>query len=344
MQNHLHRLKTRLSEFASAPPPASEFASAPPPASHRATDSPISTMTLDRFHKSTKDRPLKKKTKKCLPSVEELSRMHDANTTNPPPPPCKDFKRERARTAHHTAWNFLVSAYRYPPESFLTHLGTMKRRTVLRQCQQATGVTLACVRHYLYGDEKRFTWEQAASAANQGPFVEQLIHKMDCRSQEYMDIVRDASVCMSHRQVYASSLTFYPLPRAPLTPSPSHRAGAAATRATPAAALPAAEAPASAGSGRLPAARAPAPASVASRRLRLPPAQAAAQVVPPSQAPAASLRPRPALLPATLKVCQALRGAALRGAPGANPGGARLVKHPAMPACRGPGPPGRGQD
>jgi hypothetical protein len=37
MQNHLQRLKTRMSEFASAPPPASEFASAPPPASEFAS-------------------------------------------------------------------------------------------------------------------------------------------------------------------------------------------------------------------------------------------------------------------------------------------------------------------
>ena len=61
---------------------------------------------------------------------------------------------------------------------------------MLRQCQQDTGVTLTCVRHYLYGTEQRFTWAQAASAANQGPFVEQQIHKLDCWSQEYKDVVR----------------------------------------------------------------------------------------------------------------------------------------------------------
>ena len=144
LQKHLERLRARLSEFASAPPPES----------HRAPNSPDSTLR-DRLHESTlhdrsairsvadcdlptflprclvracgtKDRPLKNKnsdstSRDAFPSVAELSLvtergalLHDANTTIPRPPPCKPFRRESALTAHHTAWNFLVSAYKYP--------------------------------------------------------------------------------------------------------------------------------------------------------------------------------------------------------------------------------------
>ena len=61
---------------------------------------------------------------------------------------------------------------------------------MLRQCQRDTGITVTRVGHFLHGHEKKFIWDQAVSAANQGPFVEQQIHKLNCKSKAYKDIVR----------------------------------------------------------------------------------------------------------------------------------------------------------
>jgi hypothetical protein len=61
---------------------------------------------------------------------------------------------------------------------------------VLRQCDRDTGITVTRVGHFLHGHLKKFTWDQAVSAANQGPFAEQQIHRLNCKSKEYKDIVR----------------------------------------------------------------------------------------------------------------------------------------------------------
>ena len=201
LQKHLQRLKTQLSEI------ASEIASAPPPASLRAPHSPDSTLperlpsspdsTLqDRNGSPFVSRPLKRKSSDRSSDRAELSLDTERGTllplddpSIPPPPPTKKMKQSSCE-GHLTVWKYLVSAYKHPLESFLTRGGQVKRIAVLRQCERDTGITVTRCFHFLFGHLQKFTWDQAVSAANQGPFAQQQIHRLNCKSKEYKDIVR----------------------------------------------------------------------------------------------------------------------------------------------------------
>ena len=189
LQKHLQRLKTQLSEI------ASEIASAPPPASLRAPHSPDSTLperlpsspdsTLqDRNGSPSVARPLKRKSSDRSSDRVELSLDTERGTllplddpSIPPPPPTKKMKQTSCE-GHLTVWKYLVSAYKHPLESFLTRRGQVKRIAVLRQCERDTGITVTRVGHFLHGHLQKFTWDQAVSAANQGPFAQQQIHSL----------------------------------------------------------------------------------------------------------------------------------------------------------------------
>ena len=184
LQKHLQRLKTRLSEFASAPPPASHRAPNSPDSTlrDRLPSSPDSTLQ-DRNGSPSVARPLKRKSSDRSSDRVELSLDTERGTllplddpSIPPPPPTKKMKQTSCE-GHLTVWKYLVSAYKHPLESFLTRRGQVKRIAVLRQCERDTGITVTRVGHFLHGHLKKFTWDQAVSAANQGPFAQQQIHR-----------------------------------------------------------------------------------------------------------------------------------------------------------------------
>jgi hypothetical protein len=208
LQKHLQRLKTQLSEIASAPQLSetqlSEIASAPPPASIRAPHSQDSTL-LDRLPSSPDSTLQDRNGSPSVARAKSLDRSSDRaelslvtergpllpldDPSIPPPPPTKKMKNTSCE-GHLTVWKYLVSAYKHPHESFLTRRGEVKKIAVLRQCERDTGITVTRVGHFLHGHLQKFTWDQAVSAANQGPFAEQQIHRLNCKSREYRDIVR----------------------------------------------------------------------------------------------------------------------------------------------------------
>ena len=108
----------------------------------------------------------------------------------PPLPPCSSMGVKTSAPRIACLWPFLVTACQHLTTDYaLKGERGVRKRSILADFDQATGISIGTARNYLTGPSRKFTWPQVFSAAGLCNATSPPLHTLDCRSQQYISLV-----------------------------------------------------------------------------------------------------------------------------------------------------------